>query len=138
MFNSKSVGRYRSLDDGTSEVNTFIIDVTAQRQDLVTQMAEIESDIDSALKEAADDSVNLSERLKTIAQQLDAIWPQIVVMSRTIYDGTSNRLLRQKEFDYQLQLKIDVTRLRFKAKSPIINIIYLSIEREFIIATFFL
>ena len=89
----------------------------AQRKDLVTQMAEMEADTDSALKEAEEDAFNLSDRLKTIVQQLDDVWPQIVIMSRTIYDGTTNRLQRQKEFDYQLQLKIDVARLRFKAKS---------------------
>ena len=105
------------MNDGIAEVNTFIIDVMAQRKDLVTQMAEMEADTDSALKEEEEDVSNLSDWLKTIVQQLDDVWPQIVIMSRTIYDGTTNRLQRQKEFDYQLQLKIDVARLRFKAKS---------------------
>ena len=105
------------MNDGIAEVNTFIIDVMAQRKDLVTQMAEMEADTDSALKEAEEDAFNLSDRLKTIVQQLDDVWPQIVIMSRTIFDGTTDRLQRQKEFDYQLQLKIDVARLRFKAKS---------------------
>ena len=105
------------MNDGIAEVNTFIIDVMAQRKDLVTQMAEMEADTDSALKEEEEDVSNLSDWLKTIVQQLDDVWPQIVIMSRTIFDGTTDRLQRQKEFDYQLQLKIDVARLRFKAKS---------------------
>ena len=105
------------MNDSIAEVNTFIIDVMAQRKDLVTQMAEMEADTDSALKEAEEDASNLSERLKTIVQQLDDVWPQIVIMSRTTYDGTTDRLQRQKEFDYQLKLKIDVALLRFKAKS---------------------
>ena len=62
------------------------------------------------LRAVGDEATYHSDHYTVISHhsELDDVWSQIVIMSRTINDGTTDRLQRQKEFDFELQLKIDV------------------------------